>query len=305
MILPKLLSTSDMQAVVEWLADPEAVPHGDVSTADLLKRAAACPDAQTGEGKVVAVTHATAIRAAIIRAIKAMPLSFWRLDVKKIASRCASMRDEAVMRRMVGFCPWIAFGLCLASSSPAWAHHREAPRDAATDGIAIPDLLHGQMAAIAASRAAILDLAARQTPTDRVMRRLETFINLQFSACLWGLVPGSLQDEDSPFNECAHAHLAATRALLLHLQGMPGDRAPARALLAAVELDMLKSQAPLAMCRYSGQAFNTAEVIHPAWKDIPFHPTSLASFLGLALAAIGCGWMAARRLSPRPYHRAR
>ena len=141
-------------------------------------------------------------------------------------------------------------------------------------------------------------LAARQTPTDRVMRRLETFINLQFSACLWGLVPGSLQDEDSPFNECAHAYLAATRALLLHLQGMPGDRAPARALMARVELDMLRSQAPFAMCRHSDEAFNTAEVIHPTWKDIPFHPASLLSFLGLAFAVIGCGWVAARWLSP-------
>ena len=208
------------------------------------------------------------------------------------------MRGEAALCRLAGFCLRIAFGLCLASASPGWAHHRETPHDAATDGIAIPDLSHGQMAAIAAHRAAILGLAARQVPTDRVMQRLETFINLQFSACLWGLVPGSLQDEDSPFNECAHAYLAATRALLLHLQGMPGDRAPARALMARVELDMLRSQAPLAMCRFSEEAFSTAEVIRPAWKDVPFHPASLVSFLGLALAFIGFGWVAARWLSP-------
>ena len=215
-----------------------------------------------------------------------------------IASGCASMRDKAALRRLVGFRLWIAFGLCFASASPGWAHHREKPHAAATDGIVIPDLLHGQMAAIAANRAAILDLAARQTPTDRVMRRLETFINLQFSACLWGLVPGSLQDEDSPFNECAHAYLAATRVLLLHLQEMPGDRAPARSLMATVELEMLRSQAPFAVCRYSDEAFNTAEVIRPTWKDILFHPASLMSFLGLALAVIGCVWMATRWLSP-------
>ncbi len=208
------------------------------------------------------------------------------------------MTDKARPRPLLGLRLWATFGLCLASASPGWAHHRDTPHVAATDGIVIPDLLHGQMAVIAANRAAILDLAARQTPTDRVMRRLETFINLQFSACLWGLVPGSLRDEDSPFNECAHAYLAATRALLLHLQGMPGDRAPARALMAAVELDMLRSQAALAMCRYSDEAFNTAEVIRPAWRDVPFHPASLMSVLGLALAAIGCGWMAARWRSP-------
>ena len=217
--------------------------------------------------------------------------------MKRAASGCAGMGGKAVLRRLAGFRLWIAFGLCLASASPGSAHYRE-PHAATTDGIVIPDLLHGQMAVIAANRAAILDLAVLQTPTDRVMRRLETFINLQFSACLWGFVPGSLQDEDSPFNECTHAYLAAARALLLHLQGMPGDRAPARALLAKVELEMLRSRTSLSMCRYSDEAFSTAEVIRPTWRDVPFHPVSLVSFLGLAFAVIGCGWMAARWLSP-------
>jgi hypothetical protein len=41
------------------------------------------------------------------------------------------------------------------------------------------------------------------------MTRIENYVNLQSFACLWGLVPGSLKDEGSPFNECAHAYLAA------------------------------------------------------------------------------------------------
>lgn len=207
------------------------------------------------------------------------------------------MPSRTALCRLVGLRLWIAFSFCLAVASPAWAHHQGTPQAAATDGIVVPDILHGQMPVIAANKAAILDLAARQTPTDRIMRRLDTFINLQFSACLWGLVPGSLQDEDSPFNECAHAYLAATQALLLDLQEMPGDRALARALMATVEMEMLRSQAPLAMCRYSDEPFNTAEVIRPAWRDVLFHPASLMSFLGSAIAVVGCGWMAARWLS--------
>ena len=183
--------------------------------------------------------------------------------------------------------------LCVISALPAWAHHSRTPHATAEDGISIPDLMHGQMAVIAANRAAVLDLAARQTPTDRVMRRLETYINLQFSTCFWGLVPGSLEDEDSPFNECTHAYLAATRALLLHLQEMPGDRGPARALMATVELAMLNNRAPLVLCRYSGESFNTADVIRPDWRGVLFHPASLLSLLGLALAIAGGGGMAA------------
>lgn len=183
--------------------------------------------------------------------------------------------------------------LGVISASPGWAHHQGTTHAMVEEGIPIPDISHGQMAVIAANRPAILELAALQTPTDRVMRRLETFINLQFSACVWGLVPGSLRDEDSPFNECTHAYLAATQALLLHLREMPGDRAPVRALAAAIELEMLQNQASLVLCRYSGESFNTAEIVQPNWRDMAFHPGSLAGFLGLALAAVGCGWTAA------------
>ncbi len=108
--------------------------------------------------------------------------------------------------------------------APALAHNQAASPAASGAGIAIPSIAHGQMTVFARNRAAILDLAAQQTPTDLTMRRLQSFVNLQFFACVWGLAPGGIDDEDSPFNECSHAYLAATRALLVHLQAMPGDR---------------------------------------------------------------------------------
>ena len=85
------------------------------------------------------------------------------------------------------------------------------------------------MQVIAANLPAIRDLAERQDPTDLTMRRLQDFVNLQEFACLWGMVPGSLTDEASPFNECAHSYLAGARALLMHLRQMPGgDRTRGR-----------------------------------------------------------------------------
>ena len=199
------------------------------------------------------------------------------------------------MRRVALRACVLAALLAIASVLPASAH-RQATGAAAPDGaIAIPNLTHGQMAAIAENRAAILDLAARQTPTDPTMRRLETFISLQYFDCLWGLAPGSVEDEASPFNECAHAYLAATRMLLMHLETMPGDRTAVRALVAKIEREMLDNHASLVLCRYSDEPFNTAERIAPHWREIPFHLPSLMT-LGAAVAMVmgsmglGAGW---------------
>lgn len=188
----------------------------------------------------------------------------------------------------------VIFRLCLAfvflglaSPDSANAHRIATGRDAPTDAILIPNLSHGQMAVIDDNRTAILDLAAQQMPTDPTMRRLEAFINLQYFDCMWGLVPGSVEDETSPFNECSHAYLAATRALLIHLREMPGDRTAVRALVAKIEREMLNNNASLVLCRYSDEPFNTAERIAPHWREILFHLPSLMTFAAFLLAATG------------------
>ena len=186
----------------------------------------------------------------------------------------------------------VSFRLCALAIAIAWAlpasAHRVATDAAPPEGaIVIPNLTHGQMAVIAEHRAEILDLAARQQPTDPTMRRLEGFINIQYFDCLWGLAPGGVEDEASPFNECSHAYLAATRALLVHLETMPGDRTEVRALVATIEREMLDNNASLVLCRYSDEPFNTAERIAPHWSEIPRHLPSLMTFGGAALAAMG------------------
>jgi hypothetical protein len=195
-----------------------------------------------------------------------------------------------VGRRLAGL---VLAALCLAT--PACAHHRSSAAALKAGAIAIPALTHGQMAVIARHRGEIVDLAEAQVPTDETMRRLLAHAKLQRFACWFGLMPGSIADEASPFNECAHAYLAATRALLLHLRRMPGDASAANALAEAIELEMLRDSISLAMCAYSEEPFDTGEIIGPRWVAIPKHPPTLAVFGAAGLALAGCIGVAARR----------
>ncbi|MBN9220194.1 MAG: hypothetical protein J0I79_19795 [Mesorhizobium sp.] len=173
--------------------------------------------------------------------------------------------------------------LLSASSLPASAHRTST--GGPTSGIAIPSLTHGQMAVIADYRNRILDVASRQQNTDLTFRRLQNYGNIQYSYCLWGLVPGSLRDEDSPFNECSHAYLSAAQALLVYMRKMDGQKEGVDALISDIDADMVRNHASFVMCQFSGEAFNTADVISPRWRDVPFHAPSLATFAALAIIA--------------------
>ena len=68
-------------AVAGWLTDCSAKPHGGESIADLLHRLAPWLDTlRQAEGRIVAVTHAAVVRAAVLLALDANPMSFWRID---------------------------------------------------------------------------------------------------------------------------------------------------------------------------------------------------------------------------------
>ncbi|MHA6646099.1 hypothetical protein [Mesorhizobium sp. A623] len=168
---------------------------------------------------------------------------------------------------------------------PAGAHG--ARSGGPISGISIPGLSHGQMAVIAEYRGEILALAKRQAKTDPTFRRLLTFADVQYSYCLWGLVPGSLRDEESPFNECSHAYLSAAQALLVHMRDISDDKQPTEALISRIDADMVRNQASFVQCQFSGEAFNTAEVIFPIWRNVPSHTPSLIAFSTLAMAFAG------------------
>jgi hypothetical protein len=147
------------------------------------------------------------------------------------------------------------------------------------------------MAVIARYRGDILDLAQRQTVTGPTFRRLYNHGNLQFTYCLWGLMPGSLGDEDSPFNECSHAYLATAKALLTHMAAMPSAERSAKALISDIDTEMVRSGASWILCQYSGEAFSTGAVVKPRWRDMFFHLPSVAVLLASIAALIGASWV--------------
>lgn len=172
----------------------------------------------------------------------------------------------------------------------------------APESVSIPSLTHGQMAVISNNLSAIRALASARARFDLTTWRLEDYLNLQSFACLWGLVPGSITDENSPFNECAHAYLAAGRTLLLQLAHEPeADHKAIDALISKIEVEMLADGASMNLCRYSDEPFNTNEVIWPHWGMTPFHPPT-AMLMAAAFATIGVAvWGAWPRRSVSPF----
>ncbi len=166
-------------------------------------------------------------------------------------------------------------------------------------GIAIPEISHGEMSIMAEHRAGIIDLAARATDTKEPFRRVLNYAQIQYAYCLWGKMPGGVTDEASPFNECSHAYLAATKAVLLTMRDMPREAAAAGEIVSAIDAGMVERGLALITCAFSGETFNTADVVRPAWADIPTHPASMASLTVLA-ALCGLGVLAFRRFLGRP-----
>ena len=195
---------------------------------------------------------------------------------------------------------WLCAGLAaIAAVIPAGAHHRGAPHDGPALGVGIPAISHGEMPIIAKYRTLILDLAARQPVTDPTLRRLEGFVSLQFFTCFRGLVPGSLLDESSPFNECSHAYLAGTRALLAHMAEMPGDQSAARALQERINAEIASDPAFGAFCSNSQEIFDSAAIVTPDWATIPAHPPTVLTFsvfMLLISAGAGAAFYGSRRL---------
>ncbi|TIV62694.1 MAG: hypothetical protein E5V86_21205 [Mesorhizobium sp.] len=112
-------------------------------------------------------------------------------------------------------------------------------------------------------------------------------------------MPGSLGDEESPFNECSHAYLAAAKALLTYMATMPAAERQAKALISDIDEDMVRSGASWILCQFSGEAFSTGAVIEPGWRDMVFHLPSLAVLLVTMAALMTAAWSIFRLPSPR------
>ena len=69
-------------AIAEWLQNPRAVPHGGESLADVVKRIGGWMDEMLERsGSILAITHASVVRAAIAHALGAGPEVFRHIDV--------------------------------------------------------------------------------------------------------------------------------------------------------------------------------------------------------------------------------
>jgi broad specificity phosphatase PhoE len=88
--------------IVAWTSQSDAAPHGGESVIVLLERIAGWLDAlkQESGGRIVAVTHPAVMRAAIVNAIDAKPMSFWRIDIAPLCrvtlqgkTRCWTLRS--------------------------------------------------------------------------------------------------------------------------------------------------------------------------------------------------------------------
>jgi broad specificity phosphatase PhoE len=76
------VAASDPDGVRAWMTDPGAAPHGGESLTALLSRVGAWLSVQASRsGTAIAITHAGIVKAAVVHALNAPPIAFWRIDV--------------------------------------------------------------------------------------------------------------------------------------------------------------------------------------------------------------------------------
>jgi broad specificity phosphatase PhoE len=80
------IQAREPEAIALWLSDPTSAPHGGESVSGLIARVGEWLDVHRDEaGKMLAITHASVIRAAVVHAIDAGPEAFWRIDVAPLS----------------------------------------------------------------------------------------------------------------------------------------------------------------------------------------------------------------------------
>ena len=80
------VQAEEPEALAEWIKDPSAAPHGGESVVAMIARVSAWLDRQlTTPGAMLAITHASVIRAAIVCALEAEPRSFWHIDIAPLS----------------------------------------------------------------------------------------------------------------------------------------------------------------------------------------------------------------------------
>ncbi|MFK0382346.1 hypothetical protein [Agrobacterium sp. NPDC090273] len=174
------------------------------------------------------------------------------------------------------------------SAGVGWAHGSYKPGN--TSGVEIGSLSHGEMGVVAEFRTSILAVARTVEKTDSKFRSLLNFEGIQRTYCMWGIMPGSNTDEGSPFNECSHAYLSAAKELLMHMRTMPDVSNQAGDLISRIDREATLRGVAFIGCEYSGEVFNSAEVVTPHWENVAAHMPTMLAFSGLtAFLAVTAG----------------
>jgi broad specificity phosphatase PhoE len=80
------VEAGEPKAVQSWMGEPDAAPHGGESLAVFSARIARWLDDQAGQqGRLAAITHGEVIKAAVVHALGAPLLAFWRIDATPLA----------------------------------------------------------------------------------------------------------------------------------------------------------------------------------------------------------------------------
>jgi broad specificity phosphatase PhoE len=80
------VNDTDPDAVRGWMLDPDSAPHGGESLGIFCTRIARWLDAQAErDGRAIAITHGEVIKAAVVHALGAPVLAFWRIDASPLA----------------------------------------------------------------------------------------------------------------------------------------------------------------------------------------------------------------------------
>lgn len=81
------LLLKEPRKLVSWIRNPSSAPHGGETIPQVMERISAWMQERIrGKGNMVAVTHASVIRAAVVHAIEAGLPSFWRIDIVPLSA---------------------------------------------------------------------------------------------------------------------------------------------------------------------------------------------------------------------------
>ncbi len=81
----KQVLLKEPRKLVSWIRNPASAPHGGETIPQIVQRASAWIGEARPKGHIVAITHASFIRAAIVHVLQAQPQSFWRIDVTPLS----------------------------------------------------------------------------------------------------------------------------------------------------------------------------------------------------------------------------